>query len=371
MIRIERSAVAVPASLAEGRESAGSTELKKVEAHMAAEAKARADDPTHERKTFAFAAYKASDVKTALEQLFRGKCAYCEGFYSSSHPIDVEHYRPKSEVEGVPDHDGYWWLAMDWENLLPSCIDCNRRRFQTTPTRTDAIFGADGFGISGAKTIKSGKAAAFPLADEKTRAWRRGPDLKTEDRLLLDPTRDEPADHLVFHADPLHPVSLVLAKTTGKGDGRLYAEVAAGDLVERARIEGFSAKGAVSINVYGLNRLGLVQARTKVLRNLQFLVLMLERIEEVVSLVDERIARRGKVGRFARGATAEDEVLFATVSSRLKQLRDAIRADVRRQVAPDAPYSAAARAWVSAFIGEDASNGPTSNGSSPRSRPVR
>lgn len=351
MIRIDRRAVAPPASLSKSPNSPGETELAKAKEHMAKEEAELARNPAHKRKSFAFSAYKSPDVKAALENLFRGKCAYCEGFYSATHPIDVEHYRPKSEVEDDPSHDGYWWLAMDWTNLLPSCIDCNRRRFQTMPTRTDAIFTADGYGIVGARVIKSGKAAAFPLADPSTRA--RTPDDRLEDEahLLLDPTRDDPASHLVFYADPINPVSLVLAKPTGSGSGGgLHAGIGSADLVAKAQADGFSAMGAVSINVYGLNRLALVQARTKVLRNLQFLVLMLERLEEVANLVDGRLARRASAGADAGGSASEDDALYRSVSSRLKQFSEAIRAEFRRQVAHDAPYSAAVRAWIEAFV---------------------
>ncbi|MEF9674035.1 hypothetical protein QNM99_25505 [Pseudomonas sp. PCH446] len=47
--------------------------------------------------------------------------------------MDVEHYRPKGAVSEDASHPGYWWVAMDWDNLLPSCIDCNRKRKQVTP----------------------------------------------------------------------------------------------------------------------------------------------------------------------------------------------------------------------------------------------
>jgi hypothetical protein len=82
-----------------------------------------------------------------LENVFYQKCAYCEreisGYYG-----DAEHYRPKGAVKRktlagsleqvhveVPDpqqgrlaritHPGYFWLAYDWHNLLPSCVFCN------------------------------------------------------------------------------------------------------------------------------------------------------------------------------------------------------------------------------------------------------
>ena len=40
---------------------------------------------------------------------------------------DVEHFRPKAEVkEAGENHQGYWWLAYSWENLLIACKTCNQ-----------------------------------------------------------------------------------------------------------------------------------------------------------------------------------------------------------------------------------------------------
>lgn len=82
-----------------------------------------------------------------LEHVFYDRCAYCErqisGFYG-----DAEHYRPKGAVRrkttsgeficsecGIANpadgqnlilgHPGYFWLAYDWRNLVPSCSICN------------------------------------------------------------------------------------------------------------------------------------------------------------------------------------------------------------------------------------------------------
>ena len=82
-----------------------------------------------------------------LENTFHQKCAYCEreisGYYG-----DAEHYRPKCAVKRKTEdgtfeiptceildpkqgrmveqpHPGYFWLAYDWRNLLPSCVFCN------------------------------------------------------------------------------------------------------------------------------------------------------------------------------------------------------------------------------------------------------
>ncbi len=79
---------------------------------------------------------------------FFGKCAYCETPIEDIFPGDVEHYRPKGKVTDekyneiykqkddgtfiLDDagnkilHPGYYWLAYEWTNLIPSCTYCNR-----------------------------------------------------------------------------------------------------------------------------------------------------------------------------------------------------------------------------------------------------
>ena len=71
--------------------------------------------------------YAHNQVKIALEELFKRKCAYCE------HPLqrfdwEVEHFRPHGAVQEEPDHPGYYWLAYHFDNLFPSCIWCNQKR---------------------------------------------------------------------------------------------------------------------------------------------------------------------------------------------------------------------------------------------------
>lgn len=72
-----------------------------------------------------------------LENVFNRKCAYCETPKSRS-IFHAEHFRPKGRVSAkgarvtikddsgneIP-HPGYFWLALHWQNLLPSCALCN------------------------------------------------------------------------------------------------------------------------------------------------------------------------------------------------------------------------------------------------------
>ncbi len=131
--------------------------------------------------------------KDYLLGAFHHKCAYCESVISSAQPGDVEHYRPKNRVMdqsstpvraeypgfGMTEHMGYFWLAYDWDNLLPSCAECNR--YRTLPN-----------GIS------YGKWDRFPVSG--FRACLPGEETK-EVPLLLDPTRCRPNEHFTFFSD--------------------------------------------------------------------------------------------------------------------------------------------------------------------------
>ena len=131
-----------------------------------------------------------------LLKLSHQKCAYCESNITATQPGDVEHYRPKGRIRDAlgrivkttrfavgSDHPGYWWLAYCWENLLPSCIDCNRRRGH--PETTDQAGKADYFEVGGVRA----ELPSESLEDEKA--------------MLLDPSEPgfEADKHFEFCAD--------------------------------------------------------------------------------------------------------------------------------------------------------------------------
>jgi hypothetical protein len=84
------------------------------------------------------------NYKSHFKKTQNNKCGYCELRMSSYG--DVEHYKPKSVVEGLDQQGyeledlmnvkgrtflksckyGYWWLAYDWDNYLLSCTLCNQ-----------------------------------------------------------------------------------------------------------------------------------------------------------------------------------------------------------------------------------------------------
>jgi hypothetical protein len=201
MIKVDRTQVPVPRVLSMDGDSPARIEREKAEVFFR--------KGQHDRQVrFPFKVYKYPEIKDALVKLFNGKCAYCESRYLSVAPVDIELFRPKAGVSESPSHPGYWWLAMVWENMLPSCAVCNRLRSD--------------------EGIKTGKANRFPLEDEAMRAFDPGQEL-LERPLLLDPCVDNPEDHLVFDKN-----GMVMSDT---------------------------ARGQAAIAILGLNRRGLVDAR--------------------------------------------------------------------------------------------------------------
>jgi uncharacterized protein (TIGR02646 family) len=68
--------------------------------------------------------YKVDDVRQRLIDIYHHKCAFCEQRVNQFH---VEHYRPKKKKDkgDGQHHDGYYWLAFSWDNLLVACPPCN------------------------------------------------------------------------------------------------------------------------------------------------------------------------------------------------------------------------------------------------------
>lgn len=350
MIRVDRAPESEPAVLHEKFASDGLSELERVRAHR---------NGPDKHKSFEFARYKAAAVKTALDRLFHGKCAYCESFYAKTQPVDVEHYRPKGEVEGT-DHPGYWWLGMDWLNLVPSCIDCNRRRAQRTP---DPAGGSmirlteEGDFVRG-RQLSTGKASAFPLEGNSPRARDEGDDLALERRLLLDPTRDDPDLHLVFHVDRAHPIALVYPRPIDPEQAPvLPAAGNAAAVAIAAGAAGVSAIGAVSIQTYGLNRLSLVQARTRALRDLEFLLELSIGLTEIVAELDDRIRARVPTVKTVSRRTADrrraENALDRRICEKIRVYQNRTLGQIKAACEPTAPYAALARAWIKAYVADE------------------
>lgn len=129
--------------------------------------------------------YRRREVKSALIELFHGKCAYCESGLARTE-WEVEHFRPKGAVFERLDHPGYYWLAYSWANLFPSCKYCNQFRQVRPRWRPEE------------EDRAGGKGNRFPLSDERTRAMAHSGDIAQEKRLLVDPCWDDPEKHLAY-----------------------------------------------------------------------------------------------------------------------------------------------------------------------------
>jgi hypothetical protein len=249
-----------------------------------------------------FKAYKSASVTIGLERLFQGKCAYCESTYTRTQPVDIEHWRPKAEVVDGAGRTvlGYPWLAMAWENLLPSCIDCNRARKQ------QVLRPATNGGLQWTEVLQ-GKANQFPLADEKKRATKYTADLGLEQPLLLDPCTDDPANFFRFEEDGVVVPRIEKPKTTAE------------KLIRQ--------RALASIDVYALNRKGLVDERKE--RTL----LLRARFQLITSLVNLEGTTRDRKMK---------EVLHSLIDSEIEQLVQL--SDVRQ------PYSLLTQQLVTKYL---------------------
>lgn len=200
-------------------------------------------------KSYDFSVYKNDDIKYALQGLFKEKCAYCESYYLHIHPTDIEHFRPKGRIKKESEKGyispGYWWLAADWNNLLPSCIDCNRKRKHETEN----------------DQVSLGKADHFPIHPNSNNARSQGSEAN-ETPLLINPCEEDPLTHLSFVSVNDKPIAISANNS-----------------------EISKLKANASIKHYGLNRPKLIEERANKYRDLQQCFIDIEeslKLKEVV-----------------------------------------------------------------------------------------
>lgn len=157
-----------------------------------------------------FKDYAPKEVKDALKIIFNNKCAYCECKIDMGAHYDLEHFRPKTL---------YYWLAYEWTNFLLSCQICNRYCKNAK------------FPIKGKQVEKPPLSISNKLDNAECLILSKT--LENEERLLLHPAIDDPKKHLRFLAD--------------------------------GNIEELSEQGKKSIEIYGLNRDNLIDARKKII----------------------------------------------------------------------------------------------------------
>jgi 5-methylcytosine-specific restriction endonuclease McrA len=155
-------------------------------------------------KSRSFTGYDEAETRDVLRVLYAGgytlgpngekeygpKCAYCESTVETVAALQVEHYRPKKEVTGEPthQHQGYYWLAYEWTNLLYACPRCN-----------GAGAKANLFPVGGPRVGAEPRDQAGQLEFAKFVA--SSSTLQGEQPLLLHPEVDRDLDrHLAFNA---------------------------------------------------------------------------------------------------------------------------------------------------------------------------
>jgi uncharacterized protein (TIGR02646 family) len=220
MILVERSEVSKPKIFE-------SEKAKNAAQEALAYYKQPAEKRAQEKFKFLTEIYVNDEVKSALRELFSNKCAYCESKLEEDAFFVIDHFRPMSSSMGLkgdisPEH--YFWLAYEWENLYPSCETCS---------------------IS--------KGSRFPIsAAQRADIGTLGEDLLDEKPMLLDPCWDYPEDHLVFN--------------------------------ESGLIASDTDRGKITIEVFGLNRPQLVEARKGAHDGL---IVELAAIEEILASGEE------------------------------------------------------------------------------------
>lgn len=301
MRKLDRASVAAPASLA-GPGVAVANEI------AAALAYYQARTPwTVQYVSYEFSKYRSDDVKLALRALANSKCAYCESKIAAVRAEEVEHYRPKGGIDNEPLHPGYWWLAHDWDNLLPTCRGCNHRLrgFVVTPDMTTEEIEKLRGKMS---TFTVGKGNQFGIAGARVPCPPApGTDgvaaLALEQPLLIDPCRTDPELELAWAER--HGLSTV--------DGAVRPDGSV------------SPSGTYTAMCCALNRLELVDERTEVLDELRvqrtYIIEDIEAAENDPDKLAQALARAQAMRRHAAPTKRYSAMASAYVDQLLQELR--------------------------------------------------
>jgi len=160
------------------------------------------------------------EVKKDLWKHQDRKCCFCERQRNSNRESGVDHFRPKLAKNNQPasGHNGYWWLAYNWDNLFFVCSACN----------------------------ETYKRNFFPLINEDDRVFIEGGDLSRERPYLLNPVTDNPEDFIIYD----YTTSKVPVPVSSAGD--------------------HDGRGRKTIELLGLGkRTGLITARAEKLRDME------------------------------------------------------------------------------------------------------
>ncbi len=128
--------------------------------------------------------YGHKTVKSALKKTQFNKCCFCEANVTAVSHGDVEHFRPKGgwqQKEGdALSEVGYYWLAYEWDNLLFSCQICNQTY----------------------------KKNYFPLENPADRALNHNHTIEREKALIINPSLENPNEHIVFKKEFVVAITL-------------------------------------------------------------------------------------------------------------------------------------------------------------------
>ena len=240
MIKIDRGLVGLPDVLDFTKPSRANTELCKNIDILNGEGVGQ----------LSFSVYQ--DVRSQVASLTSGRCAYC-GKKIIRSSLQIEHYRPKGRVDIDQEKivPGYYWLAADWNNLLPSCQFCNG-------SKNVVVVSSDGNNL-----VESviGKGNRFPIVNDcRSDSLEVFCDLD-EQPLIYNPTCDDPDDLFSYHLVSGNYL-IVRAKDSGV------------DSISMQRAE-------CSINILGLNEVELTKERLDVYRRCKRQV---EKLNEAIDI---------------------------------------------------------------------------------------
>lgn len=253
MIYVNRENIPEPKALTK-KNREGKTETERAIEHYT--------NPGYDGTGFEFKVYSDPEVKSSLIELFKGKCAYCESKFLHVYSGDIEHFRPKGEIEEAtpPKKPGYYWLAADWDNLLLSCRNCNQKLTHSV------------YGINEKRTM--GKMNQFPLANNAAhiRDHSHLNGIKDEEphRLLLNPCIENPELFFEYEQE-----GVIRPKSSASSE-------------EKARAE-------KSIDVYVLQRMPLVQSREKIQIDI---FAQIQRVKEAIKNFNDIVNSHNSIKKF-------------------------------------------------------------------------
>ncbi len=162
------------------------------------------------------------------------KCYYCESHIEHVAVLQVEHFRPKAKVEAIDNnnavHSGYYWLGLEWSNLLLSCPNCNGKKAKGNR------FPLENFNRRVAPINPIINTPQLPLTYDRTSCIANQNPLLDERPLLINPEYEDPTPFLTFD--------------------------------EFGQIYGVGDKGEKSVEIYTLDRDPLVAARQEKLNSI-------------------------------------------------------------------------------------------------------